>query len=146
MTTPITPITPPATITTTAPSASSVASASTQGQLSSQQFLQLMVAQLQYQDPSNPVDNSTLMNETATLNQIQTMQQLASASTTQMQAEQQQTAANMVGKTITYTESSGNLQGGLVTAATISGTTPTLTVGGQIVGLAQVQQVTMAAS
>jgi flagellar basal-body rod modification protein FlgD len=146
MTNPITAITPPATITTTAPSAASVAAAANQGQLSSQQFLQLMVAQLQYQDPSNPVDNSTLMNETATLNQIQTMQQLATSSTSQMQAEQQQTAASMVGKTITYTDSSGNLQGGLVSAATISGTTPTLTVGGQVVDLSAVQQVTMAAS
>ncbi len=147
MTNPITAITPPATITTTAPSASSVAAAADQGQLSSQQFLQLMVAQLQYQDPSNPVDNSTLMNETATLNQIQTMQQLATASASQMQAEQQQTAANMVGKTITYTRFvRATCRAGSSRPPPSPGTTPTLTVGGQIVDLSQVQQVTMATS
>jgi len=42
-------------------------------QLSSQAFLQLLVAQLQYQDPSKPVDTSSFMNETATLTQVQTM-------------------------------------------------------------------------
>src|SRR5947209_8280119 len=31
-------------------------------QLSSQAFLQLLVAQLQYQDPSSPVDTSSFMN------------------------------------------------------------------------------------
>jgi flagellar basal-body rod modification protein FlgD len=144
MTDPITSIMPNATITTAPPAASTVASAADQGQLSSQQFLQLLVAQLQYQDPSNPVDNNTLMNETATLNQIQTMQQLATSSTSQMQAEQQQTATNMVGKSVTYLDSSGNLAAGLVSAATIAGTTPSLTVGGQNVALSQIQQVTMA--
>lgn len=139
MTTPITSI--PSTITTAPPDASTVASVQDQSQLSSQQFLQLLVAQLKYQDPSNPVDNSTLMNETATLNQISTMQQLSQASTSQMQAEQQQTAASMVGRTVTYLDSSGATQSGYVSAATISGTSPTLTVGGQVVGLSQVQQV-----
>jgi flagellar basal-body rod modification protein FlgD len=86
------------------------------------------------------------MNQTATRHQITTMQQLASASASQMQAQQQQTAADMVGKTVTYLDSAGNTQGGVVSAATISGTTPTLTIGGQTVGLAQVQQVTMAAT
>src|ERR1700760_2637068 len=101
MTTPISSL-PVATITSTAPDASTIASTADQSQLSSQQFLQLLVAQLQYQDPSHPVDNSTLMSETATLNQIQTMQPLSQASTDQMQAEQQQTAAGMVGRTVTY--------------------------------------------
>ncbi len=135
-----TPITATGVVTTTVP-ASSVGSTADQSQLSSQQFLQLLVAQLQYQDPSNPVDNATLMNETATLNQIQTMQQLATASTSQMAAEEQQTATNMVGKTVTYLDSSNNTQSGYVSAATISGTSPTLTVGGQSIALSSVQQV-----
>jgi flagellar basal-body rod modification protein FlgD len=139
MTMPITSL--PTTITSTAPPVSTISSAADQSQLSSQQFLQLLVAQLQYQDPSNPVDNSTLMNETATLNQIQTMQQLSQASTNQMQAEQQQTAAGMVGRTVTYLDSAGNTQSGFVSAATISGTSPSLVVGGQNVALSQVQQV-----
>lgn len=140
MTTPISSL-PTATITSAAPSTTTVSTAADQSQLSSQQFLQLLVAQLQYQDPSNPVDNSTLMNETATLNQIQTMQQLSQASTSQMQAQEQQTAAGMVGKTVSYLDSSGTTQSGFVSAATIAGTSPSLVVGGQNVDLSQVQQV-----
>jgi flagellar basal-body rod modification protein FlgD len=146
VTSPVSAIAPNATISSTPPDASTVSSAAQQGQLSSQQFLQLLVAQLQYQDPSHPVDNATLMNETATLNQIQTMQQLATASQSQQTAEQQQTATNMVGKNITFTNASGLIQSGLVTAATIAGASPSLVVGGQSIALSQVQQVTMAAS
>jgi flagellar basal-body rod modification protein FlgD len=118
-----------------------VSTSADQSQLSSSQFLQLLVAQLRYQDPSHPVDNATLMQETATLNQIQTMQQLAQASTDQMQAQQQQTAAGMVGRTVSYLDASGNTQSGYVSAATISGSSPSLVVGGQNVALSQVQQV-----
>ena len=140
MTAPITQL-PSATITSAAPAPATISSAADQSQLSSQQFLQLLVAQLQYQDPSHPVDNSTLMSETATLNQIQTMQQLTAASTEQMRAQQQQTAAGMVGETVSYLDSAGNTQSGLVSAATIAGSSPSVVVGGQDVALSQVQQV-----
>jgi flagellar basal-body rod modification protein FlgD len=144
MTTPISSSYPSATITTTAPS--NVSTVADQSQLSSQQFLQLLVAQLQYQDPSQPVDNATLMNETATLNQIQTMQQLSQASTNQMQAQQQQTATDMVGRSVSYLDAAGATETGYVSAATIAGTTPTLVVGGQTISLSQVQQVIAAGS
>jgi len=110
-------------------------------QLSAQAFLKLLVAQLQYQDPSNPVDTSTLMNETATLNQIQTMQQLSTASTAQTTAQQQQTATNIVGHNVTYTDSTGATATGFVSAATLSGATPTLQIGGATVALGSIQQV-----
>jgi flagellar basal-body rod modification protein FlgD len=141
MTTPISAL-PSATINSAAPAASSISTVADQSQLSSQQFLQLLVAQLRYQDPSHPVDNSTLMSETATLNQIQTMQQLSQASTDQMQAQQQQTAAGMVGRSVTYLDASGSTHSGYVSAATIAGASPSLVVGGQDVALSQVQQVT----
>jgi flagellar basal-body rod modification protein FlgD len=110
-------------------------------QLSSQAFLQLLVAQLQYQDPTSPVDTSTLMSQTATLNQIQTMEQLSQASTAQTQAQQEQTATNLVGHTVSYTDKTNKTTTGFVSAATISGTTPSLTIGGQTVALSQIQQV-----
>jgi flagellar basal-body rod modification protein FlgD len=141
MTTPISGTLPPGTITTDAPTAGKTTTAADQSTLSSQSFLQLLVAQLQYQDPSSPTDTATLMNETATLNQIQTMQQLSAASTAQTAAQQQQTATNIVGHNVTYTTSAGTTATGFVSAATLTGTSPTLQIDGGDVALANIQQV-----
>ena len=47
------------------PAASSTSSSS--GQLSSTDFLKLLVAQFQNQDPSNPASSSDILNQTAAL-------------------------------------------------------------------------------
>jgi flagellar basal-body rod modification protein FlgD len=137
MTTPISP-----TGATVAPLASMGSSSATdQTQLSSKAFLQLLVAQLQYQDPSKPVDTSSFMNETATLTQVQTMEQSAQASTDLLAAQRAQTASTLVGKTVSYTAADGSTQTGVVSAATISTANPTLKIGNAQVDLSQVQQV-----
>jgi len=117
------------------------ASSSDQTQLSSQAFLQLLVAQLQYQDPSKPVDTASFMNETATLTQVQTMEQSAQASTELLTAQRAQTASSLVGRTVSYLAADGTAQTGLVTAATISSADPTLKIGTNQIALSQVQQV-----
>ncbi|HEX2902104.1 MAG TPA: flagellar hook capping FlgD N-terminal domain-containing protein [Jatrophihabitans sp.] len=111
------------------------------GQLDSKTFLQLLVAQLQYQDPSKPVDTSAFMNETATLTQVQTMEQSAQNSTQLLSAQRAQTATNLVGHTVTYLADDGTTQSGEVTAATISAANPLLKIGTSSISLDQVQQV-----
>ena len=110
-------------------------------QLSSKAFLQLLVAQLQYQDPSKPVDTSSFMNETATLTQVQTMEQSAQASTELLAAQRAQTASSLVGHTVSYTDSDGSTKTGFVSAATISSANPTLKIGDSQIALSQIQQV-----
>lgn len=111
------------------------------GTLSSKAFLQLLVAQLQYQDPSKPVDTSSFMNETATLTQVQTMEQSAQVSTDMLSAQRAQTASSLVGHTVSYTALDGSTQTGFVSAATISSPTPTLKIGTADIDLSKVQQV-----
>ena len=110
-------------------------------QLSSQAFLKLLVAQLQYQDPSKPVDTSSFMDETATLTQVQTMEQSSQASTEMLAAQRAQTASSLVGHTVSYTASDGTTQTGYVSAATISSANPTLKIGDNQIQLSQIQQV-----
>ncbi|SOD71331.1 flagellar basal-body rod modification protein FlgD [Jatrophihabitans sp. GAS493] len=139
MTSPVSSVSTP---TATVPSTTNLNAASVDNtSLSPDAFLQLLVAQLKYQDPSKPVDTSTFMNETATLSQVQTMQTLSSNSVNTLNAQQVQAATSMVGHNISYTDSAGNLATGLVSAATISGTTPSLQVGTKTVALTDVQQV-----
>lgn len=109
--------------------------------LSSKAFLQLLVAQLQYQDPSKPVDTSSFMNETATLTQVQSSEQTAQVSLDMLAAQRAQTASSLVGHTVSYTGSDGNLVTGFVSAATISTAKPTLKIGTADVDLSQIQQV-----
>lgn len=116
--------------------------ASDQSQLSSTAFLKLLVAQLQYQDPSKPVDTSTFMSETATLTQVQTMETNSKNTTDMLQTTQAQTAASLVGKTVSYTDSAGKTATGVVSAATISATPPTLTIGNNAISLSQIHTVT----
>jgi flagellar basal-body rod modification protein FlgD len=109
--------------------------------LSSQAFLQLLVAQLQYQDPSQPVDTSSFMQETATLTQVQTMESNSTATTGLLQAQQAQSAAALVGKSVSYLDANGKAQTGTITSATISATPPTLQIGSADVDLSQIQKV-----
>jgi flagellar basal-body rod modification protein FlgD len=111
----------------------SSASSADNTKLDSQAFLKLLVAQLQYQDPSKPVDTSSFMNETATLTQVQTMESSAQASA--------QTAGSLVGHTVSYTAADGTTQTGFVSAATISSANPTLKIGANQIDLSRVQQV-----
>jgi flagellar basal-body rod modification protein FlgD len=115
-------------------------------QLSSQAFLQLLVAQLQYQDPSKPVDTASFMNETATLTQVQTMETNAQNSADMLAAQRAQTASSLVGRTVSYLDSAGKATTGVVSAATISTPNPTLRVGTADISLSQIQQVLAAGS
>jgi flagellar basal-body rod modification protein FlgD len=109
--------------------------------LSSKAFLQLLVAQLQYQDPSKPVDTASFMNETATLTQVQSSEQTAQVSLDMLSAQRAQTASSLVGHTVSYTGADGNQVTGYVSSATISSAKPTLRIGTADVDLSQIQQV-----
>jgi flagellar basal-body rod modification protein FlgD len=121
-------------------------SAADNSQLSSKAFLQLLVAQLQYQDPSKPVDTSAFMSETATLTQVQTMEANSKSTSQMLDAQLAQNASTLVGHAVSYLDNSGKPATGVVSAATISSTPPTLRIGSQDIGLSQIQQVLAAGS
>lgn len=139
MTTPISGVTAPG---TTVPKlAGDTSNSADQVKLSSDAFLKLLVAQLQYQDPSKPVDTSAFMQETATLSQVQGMEASQKASAEILSSQRAQTASSLVGKTVKYTAADGTEATGVVTSALISGATPSLTIGGSNIDLAKITQV-----
>lgn len=109
--------------------------------LSSKAFLQLLVAQLKYQDPSKPMDTGAFMSQTATLTQVQASEQNAKVNLDMLSAERAQTASSLVGRTVSYAAADGNLVTGYVSGATISTAKPTLRIGTVDVELDQIQQV-----
>lgn len=97
----------------TTPTVMPTTSMERQDQLGKDTFLKLLVAQLKYQDPSNPASNTEFMAQTAQFSQVEKMEQLLSQNTVMLTSQSALTAGAMVGKHVSYTAEDG---------ATLSGT------------------------
>jgi flagellar basal-body rod modification protein FlgD len=104
-------------------------------------FLKLLVAQLKYQDPSNPADSTQFLAQTAQFTQVEKLADIAQSITSMVSATQMQQASNLVGKTISYKDASGAELSGVVTSATLGGSNSTLKVGNTDVPLSSVTEV-----
>lgn len=112
-------------------------------------FLKLLVAQLKYQDPSNPTDNSQFLAQTAQYTMVDKINQMVAS------VESGQ-ASSMIGRIVTYcVDENGkptnaadarSTRTGTVTSAMFSGTTQTLRIGDADVPMTSVREVTTQAS
>ena len=99
-------------------SSSSSSSSSTSGTSASSlqnTFLQLLVAQLQNQDPTNPMDSSQMTSQLAEINTVTGISQLntsLSSLATQLEAGQSSQAAMLIGSTVLAPGSSITVSGG----------------------------------
>ncbi len=86
------------------------------GALDADVFLQLMLAQLRYQNPLEPTDTSAMMQQTAQFTMVETLQAISENQQQLMNMSQLSTALAMVGKQV---EAIGF--DGLPTAGLVSG-------------------------
>jgi flagellar basal-body rod modification protein FlgD len=101
-------------------------------------FLKLLVAQLKYQDPSNPADSTQFLAQTAQFTQVEKLGQIADM----MQAQRLIGASGLGGRTVTYQDANGATQTGVVTTVKLNGDSePTLVVGDTDVQLSKVTEV-----
>ena len=70
------------------------------GQLGSDAFLQLLVAQLKYQNPMNPSDSTAMLEQTAMFTTVETLQSIAEMNQTLMGFQEVTMALGVVGKRI----------------------------------------------
>jgi flagellar basal-body rod modification protein FlgD len=113
----------------------------------SKTFLKLLVAQLKYQDPSNPASSSELMAQTATLAQVQSLDSIADKNDQMLTLQKSLSAGALVGRTVSYTDTDGSTKTGQVTAVKISSDSSTeskAVIGGVDVDLSRVSQVSQA--
>jgi flagellar basal-body rod modification protein FlgD len=127
---------------TTGTSSSSTDTSSVTGgtALGKDAFLKLLVAQLRYQDPSKPTDASQFLAETAQFTLVEKFDALATANQAVLNATQTQAATGMVGKQVTWTDSTGT-HSGAVTGVSIKDGVPSLKVGELQVDLSTVTDV-----
>lgn len=91
-------------------------------------FLQLLVAQMRYQDPSSPMDMNGLMQQTSMMTTVEKLTELAATSRSQFMMQQQIAAAAMVGHEVSWLDDEGKNLTGAVTAVNIADGKATLQV------------------
>jgi flagellar basal-body rod modification protein FlgD len=94
--------------------------------LDPQAFLQLLVAQLKYQDPMSPMDGTQFVTQSAQFTQLETLMKIQKSQEGLAQSSQLLSAATMVGRPVTYGLSQANLPATAVgtTAISVRGTLP----------------------
>lgn len=102
--------------------------------LNQSDFLKLLVAQIQYQDPMNPQSDTEMAAQMA---QFTSLQQ-ATQSTSSLAMIQ---ANSLVGSTVNVQIDSQNSTSGVVTGIVMNNGTPQITVGGQNYGLNQITSI-----
>lgn len=104
-------------------------------------FLKLLVAQMKYQDPTNPTDPAQFLTQTAQFTVVEKLSELSDLNRKVLDASNAQSATSMLGRTVTYTDASGASRSGVVTATSFGSQVPSLTVGGVTVELDKVTAV-----
>ena len=104
-------------------------------------FLKLLVAQLKYQDPTNPTDATQFMSQTAQFTVVEKLDALSTLDQKVLDATRAQSAASLIGRQVTYTDYSGTPRTGTVTGTTFGSQNPTLTIDGTQVALDSVTAV-----
>ncbi|WP_232681110.1 flagellar hook assembly protein FlgD [Nocardioides sp. R-C-SC26] len=106
-----------------------------------QMFMELMVAQLRYQDPLNPADTGEFLSQTAQFNALEQMQKVAEQSALVLSSTLAFGAAGLVGREVSFTTADGKTASGPVESVTFGVDGPMLSVGEHQVPLASVQSV-----
>ena len=110
------------------------------GALDGNAFLKLMIAQLKYQNPFQPMDATAMMQQTSALTSVQTLQDMSALQKTMLGMQEAATANGFIGKQVTATDASGSTLTGIVGNVTYTATGPLLKVGGTDVPMADITQ------
>jgi flagellar basal-body rod modification protein FlgD len=93
-------------------------------------FLKLFVAQLQHQDPSNPMQDGDFMGQMAQFSTLEQTTNMAAANQTMATNLGMSQALSLLGKTVTYVDDKDAKHTGVVQKVVTSGGVAQLTVDG----------------
>jgi flagellar basal-body rod modification protein FlgD len=112
--------------------------------VSTNDFLQLLVAQMKSQDPLQPMDNTQFVTQLAQFSTLQTLQQIQSSLDSSMGAQLLGQAINLIGKSVTAQPSGAAAVSGTVQGVQLSGSDVILNLGSTTVHLSDIQQISEA--
>ena len=94
------------------------------GKLGKDDFLKLLVGQLQHQDPLDPMKDADFMGQMAQFSQLEQMTNVSTAL-------EQSRSLGLLGHTVTYQEKDGSVATGVVDKVVMEAGKPSLTVDGK---------------
>ncbi len=86
------------------PTAATQAASGKNSELGKDQFLTLFVAQLQHQDPMNPMQDSDFMGQMASFSTLEQVSNMASENTKIAQSLTTTSAVNLIGREVTWVD------------------------------------------
>ena len=101
-------------------------------------FLELMVAQMKYQDPLNPTDSSQFLAQTAQFTALEKMQDVADQTAMLLSTQLAFGASSLIGQTVRWYDDAGAELSGTVQGTTYLATGPVLSVDGKQVPITDV--------
>jgi flagellar basal-body rod modification protein FlgD len=104
-------------------------------------FIQMMITELQNQDPTNPMSSGQMLQEITQMGQISTAEQLDTTLTGMETGQNLSNASAMIGMQVEGTDSAGNSVNGTVSSVTISNGSPTLNVGSSTLTLDEITNI-----
>lgn len=116
------------------------------GSLTTADFMQMLIAELQNQDPTQPMSSQDLLGQLATMSQLQSTTDLDTALQANTSNQQLSIGASFIGKSITGTDVNNNPVSGTVSQAFLSSGTAYVAVGNSQVPLANITSVSTASS
>jgi flagellar basal-body rod modification protein FlgD len=100
------------------------------GAMGKDAFLKLFVAQLQHQDPMNPMNDSEFMGQMASFSTLEQVSNLAAANEKIASSLTSTSAIGLIGRTVTYVDADDQIHTGTVEKVSTKDGKPSLTVAG----------------
>lgn len=109
------------------------------------QFLQLMIAELQNQDPLNPADNTALLTQLSQIRQVASSDKLSSTLDTVLLGQNLSNATSMIGKQVKALGDDNKDVTGTVSKVTVSDGTVNVFIGDKSFKLNNIREILPAA-
>lgn len=101
-------------------------------------FMQLLVTQLQHQDPLNPMEDKEFISQMAQLSSLEATLGLGKDLQNLVAGQQQMQALQLVGHDVQYASADGTLSTGHVTSVVMDASEPSLMIGDKKVSISSV--------
>jgi flagellar basal-body rod modification protein FlgD len=106
-----------------------------------EQFITLMVTELQNQDPLNPMDNAQLLDQLSNMQSITSTKKLTETLDAVMLGQNLSNAGGLIGKIVNGLTDEGDEVTGMVDKATLVGNVPYLNIGEQSIRISNVRYI-----
>ena len=104
-------------------------------------FLKLLIAELQNQDPMEPMDNAAMLEQIGQIRSIESNERMTETLEAVQLGQNMGTASNLIGRTVAAMTADGTRVSGRVDRVSIQDGLPKLEIGGQVVELKNLEAI-----